>query len=172
MKVQELREAFAGRDFKRALEESNCSIGTPANEVLENNIGLEPLHLSQNQRLEGEAYQSEVGDAMKASKGDDCALYSCHKTMPKMLDGIAEKANKELQPELVNPMLNNEPSGSEIGLESGYKDTPLKRKRNTLDLDSDDVAMASSKASVADISSPDTNNFAETCATCFKRQRY
>ncbi|KAG8658119.1 helicase protein MOM1 isoform X6 [Manihot esculenta] len=171
MKVQELREAFAGRDFKRALEESNCSIGTPANEVLENNIGLEPLHLSQNQRLEGEAYQSEVGDAMKASKGDDCALYSCHKTMPKMLDGIAEKANKELQPELVNPMLNNEPSGSEIGLESGYKDTPLKRKRNTLDLDSDDVAMASSKASVADISSPDTNNFAETCATCFKRQR-
>ncbi|KAF2285837.1 hypothetical protein GH714_008329 [Hevea brasiliensis] len=176
MKVQKLKEVFGGRDFERTLEESNCSVSKPANEILENNIGLEPFHLSQNQRLEGEAHQSEVGDAMEESKGDDCAQYSCHKTMSRRLDDVAEKANKELQPESVNHMLNNEPAGSEVGLESGYKDTPLKGKRNTVNLDSHNAAVASSKdicTSVADtvISSPDGNDLAETCATCFKRQR-
>ncbi|XP_021665062.2 helicase protein MOM1 isoform X2 [Hevea brasiliensis] len=65
---------------------------------------------------------------------------------------------------------------SDVGLESDYKDTPLKRKRNTVDMDSDDVAMTSSKdifPLVADavISSTVGNNLVETCVTCFRKQR-
>ncbi|KAF2314239.1 hypothetical protein GH714_024406 [Hevea brasiliensis] len=65
---------------------------------------------------------------------------------------------------------------SDVGLESDYKDTPLKRKRNAVDMDSDDVAMTSSKdifPLVADavISSTVGNNLVETCVTCFRKQR-
>ncbi|XP_065876396.1 helicase protein MOM1 isoform X2 [Euphorbia lathyris] len=190
-KVQDLREVSAGKDLEKASEESNCSVSKHPNETLEINIGQESSCSSQNISSVG-ACRSEDGDSVKDSEGGDSPVLSAYKRLPKKLVFDAETAKNNLNSELVNTKMHKRSPDSDIGLESGYKERSLKRKKDKLDPDSDATAVGSTKdicTSVTDAtavgSSKDIlpsvtdafNSFAsgkklaETCATCFKRQR-
>ncbi|WCJ31755.1 hypothetical protein M5689_013215 [Euphorbia peplus] len=132
-KVQDLREVSAGKDLKKASEESNCSISKQQNVTLEINLGQDSSCSSQNICALG-APRSEDGDSVK----------------------------------------NSEDGHSDVGSGGGNKELSLKRKRDKLD---DTTAVGSSNdifPAVTDAidSSASGNKLAETCGTCFKRQRY
>ncbi|XP_048234499.1 helicase protein MOM1 isoform X4 [Ricinus communis] len=175
-KVEELRKIHTGRGSERTKEESNCSLSKPADEIVENNIGLDSSLSSQNHKFVEGAHLSEDGTSLENSKGGDCVLLSSHKTVSGKQDDCDEMAKKIVQSELVTPASSGGLPDSGGGLDIGSKDIPPKRKRNTDNIDSDSTALASSKdvcppLANAIISSPHGSNFAESCATSFKKQR-
>ncbi|EEF32941.1 mom(plant), putative [Ricinus communis] len=174
-KVEELRKIHTGRGSERTKEESNCSLSKPADEIVENNIGLDSSLSSQNHKFVEGAHLSEDGTSLENSKGGDCVLLSSHKTVSGKQDDCDEMAKKIVQSELVTPASSGGLPDSGGGLDIGSKDIPPKRKRNTDNIDSDSTALASSKdvcppLANAIISSPHGSNFAESCATSFKKQ--
>ncbi|KAJ9698071.1 hypothetical protein PVL29_007263 [Vitis rotundifolia] len=161
----ELKEKSQDRPRERPAEESNCSLRTFTTEALENHGRVE-LSSSQNGCLKGTFEHEERNPVEEAKVTTDNA---------ERIETHSSPAEKLQMPELIDSTSNRRSLDGGDGL----KLTTVKRKRNTLDMDSD----ASERVPSKDICTPTadavstsptgctTNKVVETCGVCSKRQR-